>query len=349
MKFESIHREARLLNPLKGFELETQMIEYRTDPLTGHKSIILRGRSNYVRQYYLTDDEYLSKVVKDSREGCVFCPERRDQATPKFSPDLIPEGRIYVGEVCVFPSLFAHIEFNAVAILSRRHHLKLNEFTPQLLQDVFKAGLIFFNAILRAKPDVKYATLIFNYLPPAGSSIIHPHAQMMASDLPFNLTQGLLKLSREYYEKHKVNYWRELIEKERDKGDRYLGRIGNVEWFVPFAPTRYNEVRAVVSHKSNFMEFDQNDWNGLAEGMSRILRYYGDEKLSSFNTAIYSGPLGEGLNHFWAGLQMVARPGFQPLYLNDTWSLPYLLQEGEIFEAPEVLASSMRRYFNSSV
>ena len=51
--------------------------------------------------------------------------------------------------------------------------------------------------------------------------------------------------------------------------------VDGVEWFVPFAPLRgMNEIQAVVLDKSNFLELAGKEWNALAQGVSKILKFY---------------------------------------------------------------------------
>jgi hypothetical protein len=43
------------------------------------------------------------------------------------------------------------------------------------------------------KPLIRFPAFVFNYLPPAGSSIFHPHMQVLVRDRPFYLVKLLLE------------------------------------------------------------------------------------------------------------------------------------------------------------
>jgi len=89
MEFASEKRLARLHSPLKNFELlDEQVVEHRRDPLTGRRSIVLRGRLAYVKRYLQTDEASLLQTAQRTREGCPFCPEKAEKSTPRFPAGL---------------------------------------------------------------------------------------------------------------------------------------------------------------------------------------------------------------------------------------------------------------------
>jgi galactose-1-phosphate uridylyltransferase len=129
-------------------------------------------------------------------------------------------------------------------------------------------------------------------------------------------------------------------------GDRYLFEFNGVEWLVPFAPLRgLNEVQAIVKGKSNFKELTDREWQGVAEGVARVLRFYGSQDYGSFNIILMSGPLDEHLDYFDVSLRMMSRPGLQQFCFTDAWAVPYMLWDGEAVEEPERFAKKLRQSF----
>lgn len=96
-----------------------------------------------------------------------------------------------------------------------------------------------------------------------------------------------------------------------------------------------------------FLQFENDDWKNLAEGISKVFRYYKDKGLSSCNFAVYSGPLDEDLNNLWVGVRVVSRSSVQARPLNDIWFSQNILYDGLVIEQPEELARQVRPYFNS--
>jgi galactose-1-phosphate uridylyltransferase len=343
--FESVTREARLLSPLKNFQPDIQVIEHRRDPLTGRGVIVLKGRIDYVRRYLESDEEAVDGLANSTQKDCPFCLEAVEKRAPKFIPEVSPEGRISVGEAVCFPSLFAHWDHNAVVVPTSSHILSLNEMRPRMFVDAMKACIEYFRRLHAWRAELKNNAIVMNFYPPAGSTIAHPHIQALASDLPLQATHELLQASASYFQKQTSSYWSELVQEERRVGERYLGNLESVQWLTPFAPMGLNESQAIVSKISNLASISDADLANIAEGIVKVLRYYHDTGVRSFNWAVYSGPFAEAYDYFDLNLRIVSRYGYKPRFVSDVWALQYLLGEQEVFEAPEETCSKLRKYF----
>lgn len=274
IEFKTTVKQTKILSPLKNFEEETLTFEYRTDPLTGRNTTVIDGMLGYVGKFLSSDAELLKSLVAKTRATCPFCPESVRTKTPMFPKEFLPEGRIIENDIVVVPNLLGHAERSVLAVLGRAHHLQLKDFTPKLLLDGFKSAMRYLNRLFEVDVSARFPIFAFNYLPPAGSSIFHPHMQILARDRPFHLARMLLDKSKHYYEKNDSNFWQELVAAEKN-GERYLFQTNGVDWLVPFAPLRgLNEVQAVVKGKSSFKELGDAEWSGLAEGISKVLGFY---------------------------------------------------------------------------
>jgi galactose-1-phosphate uridylyltransferase len=211
--------------------------------------------------------------------------------------------------------------------------------------DGFAACIEYFKRLHEWRPEVKNNAIMMNFYPPAGSTIAHPHIQALASDLPIQATDVLLKASAAYFQNHGRSYWTELVEGEEQIGERYLGKLGRCHWLTPFAPKGLNESQAVVSGVFALSSLSHEDLSDLAKGILRMLAYYYDMGIRSFNFAIYPGPFGEVSDCFDLNLRIVSRYGYKPKFVSDVWALQYLLDEQEVYEAPEETCSKLRRYF----
>jgi galactose-1-phosphate uridylyltransferase len=346
--FEKTVKTSSILEPSKNFQEEVMTFEYRTDPLTGRNTTVIKGMLEYISKFLVSDDELLSSLVKKTQASCPFCPENVKSQTPMFPQDFVKTGRIYVGDTIVVPNFLGHAERSIIVILSKEHHLKLKDFTSKLIFDGFKGGVAYLRKLTEVKPSIRFPAFVVNYMPPAGSSMFHPHMQVLVRDRPFYLVRLMLEKSKAYFESGKSSYWTDLLEKERGK-ERFLFGKNDVEWLVPFAPLRgINEVEAVVRGKSNLLELTNREWLELSEGISRILQYYDKEGYISFNIVLMSGPLSEHLDYFDVTLRIISRPGIQPCSFTDAWALPYLLWDGEAVEEPEQFAQRLRAFLSSS-
>jgi len=344
IQFRREVRYAKLLSPLKGYHIDVQPVEHRLDPLLGRETVITPGRFQYVKRLFESDEKEILNAVESTKANCPFCPERVHASTPMFPKEVVEEGKIVVGETILFPSLFAHMDYNAVGVLCKEHYLKINE-VPEKLYDGLRAGLSWIRRLNRYDNNVRYSCFIENYLPPSGSTVIHPHIQVLASELPFNTLRELLDKSREYFERTGTNYWTTLINVERG-GERFIGEVGDTVWLTPFAPMHTYEVWAVSKSFSSFLEVDEKALQDFVNGLKRALNFFKDEGLSSFNMALYSGPLGEdSKEYFRVGMKIIGRSGYRFPYVSDLWGLQTLMTEGEAYDPPEATAERLRRYF----
>jgi len=347
--FEKTVKQARILNPVKGFHEDIITFEYRTDPLTRRNTTVIKGMLNYISKFLTSDQELLNSLIEKTRANCPFCPENVKTKTPMFTPDFLVEGRIFVGDAVAIPNLLGHAERSILVVLSKEHHLKLKDFAPELLFNAFKGGLVYLKRLSEIETSTRFPAFVFNYLPPAGSSIFHPHMQVLVRDRPFYLVRLLLERSKAYFESNKSNYWSELLAKEKNRGERYLFERNGVEWLVPFAPLRgLNEVQAIVRGRSNLLELGDKEWFGLAEGISKILQFYHKEEYLSFNIILLSGPMNEHMDYFDVNLRMISRPGIQASSFTDAWALPYLLWDGEAVEEPEQTAERLKAFIEAN-
>jgi hypothetical protein len=143
---------AELLDPRHGFERIRLPLEIRRDPLTGQSCRLLPEGS-------LTPPELqdLEELAEQTRPTCPFCPERIESVTPRFPPELWPEGRICCGEALLFPNLAPYSKWSSVSVYSPQHHLlRLDELTRSLLADNLMSQVTFARAVLRHDPSSQW-------------------------------------------------------------------------------------------------------------------------------------------------------------------------------------------------
>jgi galactose-1-phosphate uridylyltransferase len=345
MEFVSEKRSARLHSPLKNFELDEQLVEHRLDPLTCRGSVVLGGRRDYVKRYFQTDEKLLDETARRTRESCPFCPEKAAKSTPKFPADLVPEGSIQVGDARTFPSLFAHSEFNAVTVITNNHYLRPREFTSRILADAFEASTQYLSIVHEKNPRVRYGSVLMNCLPPAGSTVVHPHMQALASDHAFDMLAEVDGKAREYLDSCGLNYWKDLVAEEKKRKERYLGSVGGSDWIMAYSPSGSDEAWGIVCDCADLTNISKSALLDMAEGLARVLKFYDELGIRSFNAVLFSGPFGDPSPHGAVMLKIASRYGFQSQNVNDIWGLRYFLDEGEVFDSPEDVAKGLRKYF----
>lgn len=345
MEFACERRLARLHSPLKNFELDEQVVEHRRDPLTGQRSIVLKGRRDYVRRYFQTDEPSLTEAAERTREGCPFCPEKAGKSTPRFPAELVPDGVIQVGEARTFPSLFAHSEFNAVTVIANNHYLRPKELASKILSDALEASTRYLRFVHEKNPEVRYGAVLMNCLTPAGSTVVHPHLQALASDQPFNMLARVDLKALEYWKTNGSNFWKDLTTEEKARKERYLGSSGVSDWIMAYSPTGSDEAWGIARDISDLTRASSSALASLADGFSRVLNFYDQAGIRSFNALVFSSPFGTDAPYGSVVLKVASRYGFQRFNVNDVWGLRYFLDESEVFDAPEDVATELRKYF----
>lgn len=341
--FDREIREARFFNPLKGFKADVQRIEYRTDPLLQGLCRINLNRAMRVKQGQ--KDEDYSDLIQGSAEGCYFCPGNLKGDTPKFPRDIAEEGRLWRGESTVFPNLYPFAKHHAIATVTEKHFLPLEEFTREQIKNALAAGVEYFSRVFSSDDSARYMTLSWNHLPPSGASIIHPHIQLIADDKPTYLVGAYLEASHSYYRKHQSIYWLKLVREEEKIGSRFIGRTRGIAWLASFAPLGNNEVVAVFEDAQSLTGLAEKDISSFSEGLTRVLRGYHALGVKSFNMSTYSAPAGEEPEHFRLSARIVSRPAPRRFYTSDAGFMEALHHERIVESLPEDLAKSMKKAF----
>ena len=164
--------EATVPDPRSPGSWLTTHVRWRRDPLTGRSSRILTG----VKLQPASRPDLAELTAKPA--FCPFCAEHLEQATAEFPAELSDAGRIRRGRAVVVPNVLAYATHSAVGIYDPgRHFIDLDELTGDVVGDAISAMLEHARAVRRFDPAAVWGSVNANYLPPAGSSLVHPHLQ----------------------------------------------------------------------------------------------------------------------------------------------------------------------------
>lgn len=319
----------------------TKSLEIRLDPLLGTSSRIAEG------VILPKADEQALAPLQAPNIACPFCPDRIRSVTPKVLPRIHHDGRLERGESLLFPNLVPYSQYAAVAVLSSRHWLPLNEFTPQRLFDSLSVSVEYVRRVNSFDPKAQHCAYNINYLYPSGGSLPHPHAQMYLDPHPTTLLRLQAEASSAHWAAHERSYWEDLVKVEEARGERFVARVGSTTWITAFAPIGFNEVQAVVSGRETLLDLTDDDLNALSSGISGVLRWYESIGYNSFNLALYSGPLRNSIG--WrVHLSMITRTAMLPYYRSDAMHLERLHWEAAVDRLPEEIAADLRAYLGAS-
>lgn len=331
---------ARAARHPPDFAADIQHIEFREDPLTGRRSRLNARRAERIKQ---RPPGPVPPEVIGSREACPFCPENVDQAVARFEPGFCPAGWIRRGECCLFPNMYPLAAHHAAATLCNEHFLDLDQISARMVGDSLAAAREFLGLVRRHDPDARYPMFHWNHLSPSAASIVHPHVQVLADLRPTSYQETLLAAGRDYHRRTRRQFWMDLVDEERRRGERYIGENGAVAAVASFSPQGNREVQIIFRRAANLADLEDSDIAGFAGAITRLLAAYKQAGVNSFNLSSFSAPMGEGPEHYALHAKLISRPVLQPFYRNDTGILERLHHEADIDVMPEAFAAAARR------
>ena len=340
MKFESIKKETVILNTQKEMAVQRIPSEIRMDPLTGRTARIC----HFMKLHWEKPD--FEALVAGTEAWCPFCGDKVLTVTPCFPKDLIPEGRLKKDDMVIFPNIAPYDSIGAVATFSSRHYIPMTDIRPEHIASAFGFALDFFRRIeATGHPESVYHLINWNYMPPAGSSLIHPHLQVFSTSSAPNLMRQELEASRDYQKQHGANYWDDLVAAEKQLKERYLGQIGRSHWMTAFAPMGVaGDVLAVLEEARGTLDLNEQDLLDLATGLVKVIAEYDRMGIYSFNMNFFTGAKTD--DHFRFHLLFSPRTFFnQKLGTPDIGALRNLFNETLCMAFPEEIHKLLKHGF----
>lgn len=330
MKFEAIKKETIVLNPNENLAERRIPSEVRIDPLTGRTARIC----HFMKLQWEKPD--FEALIAGTESWCPFCADKVLNVTPFFPKAIIPEGRLQKKDMVLFPNIAPYDSIGAVATFGSRHYIPMTDLTPELIASAFGFALDFFRRVEHSgHPESVYHIINWNHMPPAGSSLIHPHLQVFSTSSAPNLMRQELEASKNYLDSHGSNFWDDLIAAEKESGQRYLGKIGRTHWMMTFAPMGVaGDVLAVSEDVCCTLDLEAQDLADLAKGIASVIAEYDKMGIYSFNMNFFTGAATD--EHFRFHLIFSPRTFFnQKLGTPDIGALRNLYNESLCMAYPE--------------
>jgi UDPglucose--hexose-1-phosphate uridylyltransferase len=255
----------------------------RRDPTTGSWVIIAPERAARPVSFGPGEREPLPGF----NEGCPFCPGNEEQTPPEIfrSPG---DGD---WRVRVVPNKFAALSGDGrveergteltreiegsgrseVIVESRRHSLRFDELPGDSAAEVVRAWRMRYTA-LAALPGIRGVLVFKNEGPAAGTSLPHPHSQIVGSPVPLPLAARLAACADDYGRKHSRSLYDDLVSEERKAGVRLIDEGDGLLLMAPFASGNQYEMWVMPeSAPDSFGEIDDAHAAELAALLGRAL------------------------------------------------------------------------------
>jgi UDPglucose--hexose-1-phosphate uridylyltransferase len=321
-----------------------QVIEHRTDPLTGTVASINAALGEKAKAFLGAPDvDLLRELEERSRGACPFC-HAAEKGT-RFVPEVVPEGQLRIGRALAIPNLFAKCAFDSVVIVDPDRHVVFPAaISADALGDALRTAAELVRRAARREPPLVHAIAGMNFLAPGGSSVPHPHLQVHVRSVPYSGIARSLALAEGFLARTGRSFFEAVLEAERG-GPRWVGRTGDVEWLAAFAPSHQKEIWGVLPGVASLADLPDAAAAGFAAGLSRIVSTYEADGTHPFTLAFHSSP--DPRARGWAlHVKVCSRPAFRAQPVNfDTWFAPMFAGDEVHTEAPERLAERLRARF----
>lgn len=338
--FRQTESESTFLDPRKGFQPTTVGFQVRFDPLTGRSGHF--SHFGAINWQPLDLDQYRKDMESSF---CPFCRENRDKATPKFPEALTGTGRPSSGEAMLIPNLFPYDVYSSVAIMTEDHVVPLDGFNSTRLLDTFCLGVSFLKRVADAAPDLPFHAMGWNYMPPSGGGLVHPHQQYFATNEPGNAFRDEYAASEAFLKKWGTDYWSALIEEESGRGERYVGKTGDCHWLASYVSLGIpGDITVVFPRVFSVLDIDDEQIAGLVTGLQRVFAYFIDTGIFSFNASWFFGARGQ--KFFPSHMRIIPRTFLNTRdHASDFNFFQSLFNEPVSIVMPEDLCKGLRRYF----
>lgn len=238
---------------------------------------------------------------------CPFCPGNEDQTPPEIA--RLPEAAEW--KVRVVPNMYAAltgdgpaarrgapmfremdgIGSHEVVVESPRHDARLDEMDIEDVARVIEMWRARYRSLI-ARPDIRAVIVFKNFGALAGTSLVHPHSQVVATPVFLPRLLRRLDVATRYYDENGACVYDDVIAAEREANLRIVAECGRFLALEPFAANSPFETWIAPGyHQGSFGDLVDEDVEDLAcvlrDVLIAIRRACGDP---DFNLVMFSAP-----------------------------------------------------------
>jgi len=329
------------------------MPELRQNPITKDWVIIAPERRKRPDQFkHQKTQKKIPEADQEEKARCPFCPGNEEisgkavltyhydceeckqsdwslRVVPNKFPALIEDGdtdRVTEGPENFFIKMNG-IGHHEVVVEHPGHLQTIATMSYEAVEHIILAYVERYKDLIK-KPDVELITIFRNNGPAAGTSLRHPHSQIIASPIiPIHI-RHIIEESVRYYDTMGKCIYCNLIEQERASGERMISETDHFVVFAPFFSRSPFETWILPKrHKASFAKISTAERVDLSRVLVNTLQklYYGLDN-PDYNYMIHSAPYQEDpADHYHWHLQILPKlykvAGFElgsGIYLNST-------------------------------
>lgn len=238
--------------------------------------------------------------------ACPFCPGSEDQTPPEIM--RVPD---HPWRCRVVPNLYSALSGDGstertgppmfremlgvgageVVIEAPTHNARLDDMPLEDVEHVLRTWRDRYRSLTEA-PHIRTVIVFKNFGSLAGTSLAHPHSQILAMPVFAPRLLRRLDVATAYFDDTGHGLYDDLVEAEREEQVRMITERGCFSSFEPYASgSPFETWIAPTCHQSSFGELEEEQVGDLARVLSKTLgalrRACGDP---DYNLIVYSAP-----------------------------------------------------------
>ena len=185
---------------------------------------------------------------------------------------LVPSGSRKRQAIDGFFRRMDGIGIHEVILETPQHNLSLATMSANQVEEVF---LAYRQRYIELRKDARFSIVIIfrNHGPRAGTSIEHPHSQLIATPIVPSHIRHLLEEAMRYYDDHGTCVFCDTLETELRSKDRLVLETKNFIAFEPFASSVPFETAVISkSHSASFGSISERETREVATVTQSILQ-----------------------------------------------------------------------------
>jgi UDPglucose--hexose-1-phosphate uridylyltransferase len=320
------------------------MPEFRKDIVTREWVILAKERAKKP-----SDFVQKTEPEKEQQSGlCPFCPGNEEltpkevlgyrrnggkadgpgwhlRVTPNKFPALLPDGELHRRDYRIFDTMDG-VGIHEVVIETPEHNKSIDMLDVEYVEEVVWAYRERYDAIAK-HPEIKYIIIFRNHGRIAGSSLTHPHSQIVAMPVIPQKVWGKLQGVHQYYEYREKCVYCDIIHTETEAKERIIGENNSFLAVCPYASrSPFQMMILPKNHRPTFASCTRYEMRDLARILKDVLC-----KLSAalgnppYNYTVLNGPSDRSDNTFHWHIDIFPRlstpAGFEigtGMYINTT-------------------------------
>jgi UDPglucose--hexose-1-phosphate uridylyltransferase len=283
------------------------MSTLRQDPTTRQWAILATRRGDRPHEPVVVPRPELPEFDPT----CPFCPGNEDQTPPEITREQAGEP----WQVRVVPNMYAALTGDGatarsgepmfrempgvgsheVVIETPRHDGRMDELEPDQVARVLWMWRERYRELI-ARPEVRAVVVFKNFGALAGTSLTHPHSQIVATPVFLPRLQRRIDVATRYADEHGSCVYDDVIAAERGSRVRVVDEGDGFIAFEPWAAqSPFETWIAPTVHQGSFGDLADEHLDGLAViligSLRAVRRACGDP---DYNVVMYSAPSNEG-------------------------------------------------------